>query len=431
MDNKVVPLNRAPTPIAHYLRLGQGCHRQLEELHDSGALPFKRFVADASRRNEQRDLLQALVKDGKEIVLDTNMAELGTNGGASGQARHLPWAKSDGAWRPGDMDVRTLRSVTSHIADTAVEVGCHAVHSPSHLLLQGASDPWLPIDIRATELLRDALNRSGGAHVSIDYVLTAKYATLRDPEARRVIVRQLADIPFENLWLRIEGFGANSTGAMVRQYISAVNDILDQLGPQSVIADCAGGIPVLAACAFGATGGLAHGVGEKESFDPRSWTRPRTSKFGGRTTRIYIPRLGLYLTANEFEELWSIRAARAKLVCPDQSCCGRGKENMLDKQHVLRQRANQVATLGRIPELSRPNHFVYHQLEDVGQTIRTFERIKALDNLPQIKHKVSKWSGKIDRLSGQLQDLMELRRALMRSSHPRLRGRVASASNLR
>ncbi len=428
MDRKVVPLNRAPKPIAHYLRLGHGFHRQLEELQDSGDLPFDRVVADASRRIEQRELLQALIKGGKEIVLDPNVAELATIGGVAGQARHLPWANSNGIWRPDNMGRKTLRSITSQIGESAVETGCHAVHSPSHLLLRGAADPWLPVDIEATDMLRSALDSNGGANISIDYVLSISYATLRDTEARRVIVSQLGSVPFENLWLRIPNFGANSTGAMVRQYISAVNDIIAQLGQQSVVADYAGGMPALAVCAFGAAGGMAHGVGEKESFNASSWTRQRSTTFGGRTKRIYIPSLGSYLSEKEFEQLWQLSRVRSKLVCSDPSCCARGKKHMSEKRHVLRHRANQVAALNKIPELSRPEHFVHKQLEDVGQAIRSFERIKALDDFPAVRNKVSNWSAQTDRLARQLKELIELRGALAKSGHPRLRADVVIAS---
>lgn len=429
MDRKVVSLNRSPKLLAHYLRLGHGCHRQLEELHDAGDLPFDRVVVDAARCTEQRDLLRALSQDGKEIVLDPNMAELSTVGGVAGQARRLPWARNTGFWRPEDMDEKTCRSAVNSIAEVAVEAGCSAVQSPSHLLLHGPNDPWLGIDLRAAELLRSSLDTLGGKNISVDYVLSINYATLRDPEARRVIINELSTIPFDHLWLRIPNFGVNSTGAMVRQYVSAVSDILERLGPQSIIADYAGGLPALAVCAFGAAGGIAHGVAEKKSFNPSLWIRPRSSSFGGRRKRIYVPNLGHYLTDQEFKQLWDVSGARSMLVCPDPSCCGRGKKHMVEKRHVLRQRARQLEALSRIPELSRPEHFVHKQVEDVGRAVRSFERLRGLDQLPNLKKKVSTWSAQIDRLSGQLKQLMELRGALARSAEPRLRGSAASASN--
>lgn len=427
MQSKVVQLNPSPKRIAHYLRLGQGCHRQLEELQDAGDLPFTRVVADASRINEQSDLVQALRKDGKEIVLDPNMAELSTIGGATGQARHLPWAKATTFWQAEDIDQSKLRSIAAAIAEMAVKNGCSAVHSPSHLLTS-AKDPWLPIDTDAAAILRYELDQRGGQDISVDYVLSIRYADLRDSEARRVITSHVAQSQFDQLWLRIPGFGADCTGAMVRQYVSAVSDMLTQLGSPPVVADYAGGLPALAACAFGSVGGIAHGVAEKERFNPNSWTRPRPSTFGGRTQRIYAPKLDMYLTSAEFDQLWSVDGARSTLLCPDV-CCGRGKSNMQDKRHILRQRAKQVAELDSIPEFARPEHVLHQQLETVGQTIRSFERIRGLSKFPKIQEKLAKRSAAIDRFSRQLRELTELRGMLERSANPPHRGLPVLASN--
>lgn len=421
MSSKVVPINRAPKPIAHYLRLGQGCHRQLEDLEDSGDLPFTRVVVDASRLDEQQELVQSLIKGSKEIVLDPNMAELSTVGGSAGQARHLPWAKKDGFWRPSDMDDSTLRQLTRAIAEKAVASGCNAVKTPSHLL-GGIQDPWLDIDISAACMLREELDAAGAQNISVDYLLSIQYADLRDPQARQIIIERLRDVPFENLWLRIPNFGARSTGAMVYQYVSAVSDILAGIGRHPVVADYAGGLPALAVCAFGSVGGIAHGVAEKEQFNPQPWSRPRTSPFHGRARRIYVPRLDMYFTEREFQELWEVNGTRSRLICNDPSCCARGTKNMTEKRHVLYQRARQVAELNRVPELSRPEHMLHKQLETVGQEVRQFERISALDSVPEIKKKLSKRSAGLDRLSNQLKRLTELRGMLQHSGDPRHRG---------
>src|SRR5436190_11918282 len=77
-------LRGAPDRIATFLRVGVSGHRQLETLLMSGKFPSERLVLDASAYARQGDLVAALKRAGRELSLDTNVAELSSVGAFKG-----------------------------------------------------------------------------------------------------------------------------------------------------------------------------------------------------------------------------------------------------------------------------------------------------------------------------------------------------------
>ena len=195
--------------IGWFVRLGHTGHRVLEHLHAAGRLPIDRVVVDAAHIDRQADLLSALDYSGVELVLDTRAAELATIGGATGSAKRLPWAKKDRPHRIQDFDANYVDNFSRKIAAFAVNYQLHKVLVPTHVL-SGPRDPWLGVDIKLCESLRKSLDDEGGTNIRIDYPLLLPYQSLRDEASRRAFIRQLADLSFENLWLRVSGFGANA-----------------------------------------------------------------------------------------------------------------------------------------------------------------------------------------------------------------------------
>ncbi len=83
-------LHRAPDRITPFLRIGVTGHRQLETLLLSGRLQAERFVFDAAAFARQGELVGALKAAGRELSLDTNVAELSSVGPIRVQLRqHL------------------------------------------------------------------------------------------------------------------------------------------------------------------------------------------------------------------------------------------------------------------------------------------------------------------------------------------------------
>ena len=76
-----------------------------------------------------------------------------------------------------------------------------------------------------------------------------------------------------------------------------------------LIGDMMGGLRGLSALAFGAVGGICHGVTQKERFSASSWTRPASSSNPGFTwpTRIYVAPLGIHLKREEATAFFGAR----------------------------------------------------------------------------------------------------------------------------
>lgn len=379
MGENVVYLHGQPTLIGHYLRVGTSGHRQLETLQNAGRLGMSRVVFDASGHEHQKDLMTALAEAGAELILDTNIAELSTVGRFGGAAKKAPWANPSARLTADDLQPSANRDIIGHIARFAVQAGFHAVLAPTHLLSDSV-DPLLAVDIRSTTALRNALDREGGVHIGIDYPLLMPYASLRDPVQRRSFIQALGDAPFENLWLRVSGFGADATASGIRRYIASMMDF-HRVG-RPLVADNLGGMAGLAVLAFGAAGGIAHGAADKERFDGTSWLRPpKQGGGGGHEKRILVPGLDRLLSLKQMEQLMAVPNARRHLSCNDPFCCPRGFEDTVKnpKAHYLHQRRRLVEDLGKVPDTRRPQHFLDKQLAVAERSARSAGKLKVED----------------------------------------------------
>jgi hypothetical protein len=130
MSENVVYLHPQPESVAHYLRLG-AFHRQVEKLLAAGRLPVERVVVEASAFTHQKDVVGQLVDAGRELMLDTNVAELSAVGRYGGAAKSAPWAHSEGPLQPEHFARGSDHDVIGKIARFAVEHGFHAVQAPT------------------------------------------------------------------------------------------------------------------------------------------------------------------------------------------------------------------------------------------------------------------------------------------------------------
>jgi hypothetical protein len=81
---------RAARTSRSLLRLGT-LHRQIETLLGSGRMPLDRVVVEASAFSRQGDVVALMAESGRELILDTNVAELSAIGRYGGAARAAPW----------------------------------------------------------------------------------------------------------------------------------------------------------------------------------------------------------------------------------------------------------------------------------------------------------------------------------------------------
>ncbi len=409
MDN-VVYLHGQPAPVAHFLRIGSSGHRRLDQYLAAGQLPFQRLVANAGTFQRQKDFINTLRQAGRELILDTNIAELSVVGRWQGAAQGAPWANQNGVLteaqlRPGRND----SDVVGKIARFVIENGIKRVMAPAHFLPE-ATDAWFQSDLRACEALKVALNREGGSDVAIDYPLIISNAALNDVAQRRVFVAALKAMPIDSVWLRISGFGGEVTAAALRKYIGAARDF-HQLG-KPVVADCVGGLSGLAILAFGATGGIAHGLAEKERFDTSGWHKPPPppdpdKKRGGNAYSVLLSGIDRLLKPDQAKLLINAPGARRLLSCSNRNCCPNGFEDTMrdPKGHYLRQRALQCEALSSVQEQRRTQDYLDNTLSAAARSARQIAKLRIED--ADMKKVTAKNAQRLERVRVVLENLKD------------------------
>ena len=189
----------------------------------AGQFPVARVVVDAAAFKRQADFISALRTSGRELILDTNVAELSSVGRFEGAVREAPWANPDGIITASNLVGANERNVLGAIARFAVANSLQRVLAPTHFL-SGVSDLWFETDLEATARLRALLDMEGGKGIALDYPVLLSNATLNDQAERKAIMSALRSSPAESIWLRISGFGAEATPAGIRKYITAAHD---------------------------------------------------------------------------------------------------------------------------------------------------------------------------------------------------------------
>ncbi|MCZ4093426.1 hypothetical protein [Sinorhizobium psoraleae] len=321
---------------------------------------------------------------------------------------------------PEDFSKASGKDIVGAIARFAVEYQVDAVLAPGHYLGDPDFRNWFEVDRQSCIDLRAALDREGGQSIAIDYLLIASRTSFDDDTERRHFVHGLDDLPFENLWVRASGFGADGTPLGTRRFITSMQH-LHNLG-KPVIADYLGGLVGEAALAFGAISGIAHGVGERERFNAGSWHKPPVKSEdgkGGRATRVSIAGISRTMTVNELELLASAKGGRKLVVCCDRSCCQHGLRNMLDdpRQHAVYQSMQVIEDLAGVPDLNRAQHFLQGRMTQVERTARAVKDLKiaaedAVEkkvDLEKFQNRLSKHSRDMENMHKTLDDLFESR----------------------
>ena len=298
---------------------------------------------------------------------------------------------SGSAARPHALDdlatASQQRQLAEDIAKFAVLHGFTQVIAPTHLI-NGPDDPWLAIDIASANALRAALERHGAGHVQLHYSLALTYEAFRTALTRLAVLEQLRRAMVDGLWLNISSCGSDSSPTAITRYGDAAADF-HALG-LPIIADHAGGLMGLSLLAFGAVGGLSHGVTLGERFDTASWHKvPEAGKqvFGAKM-RVYLPTLDLMLPRVDLERFFEAGGGRARSAfgCRDTNCCRRGIDDMLQApaRHFLYQRMQQVAGLGQIPESIRPTEFLEEHLRPASDAASVAAKLSLPEDLAQM-----------------------------------------------
>ena len=351
-------IRAAPDPLGLYIRAGRNDQTTLLSFIAAGDASLSGVVFEAKRVPRQRELLSQVLDHKLDAVLDPQTQAMATVAGYGIAMDSLPWCAKRA--HTHDDFARDLQRhhLAESIAQFVVAHGFTQVLAPTHLVA-GPDDPWLELDVATTNALRRALERCGVGHVQIIYSLAISYDAFRVTEKRAGILECLRAASVNAIWLSVEGCGSDSRGTRVTRYADAAADF-HGLG-KPIVADHVGGLVGLSLLAFGAVGGLAHGVTLGERFDTSHWRKRSNSTPFAQHTRVYIPQLDWHLKRVDAEKLFETGAkAKAAFGCRDTNCCARGITSMLQAsgRHFLYQRSREVGGLAQIPESLRTQRFL-------------------------------------------------------------------------
>ena len=402
------------TPIGHAIRTGEASYKQLEDLHAEGRLPARAAIVDASKAGFQREFIRSLRESAADVILDPKVAELSEVGEFRGLAKGAPWAVENNSrpLEPDDFEPGSDSDLFGKIARVAVELGMTSVMSPTHCLRPGVDNIWLPIDCRSVALLRDALDREGGRHVAIDYPLILPHTRLFDEQYLPRLLLALRGLPIDNLVLRLSGFGADSGPLTVKKTLTSIQE-LHGLG-YPILLDYVGGLVGLRALAFGIVSGIAHGIGERDRFDARSWhkppKRPTKERRFGRTVYFPLPGLDKSFRKSDLETIASSARGRRLVACSNRDCCPRGLTSMLSnhRSHIARQKIDAIDALFAVPDARRIDHFMNVELRSAERLARDLVHLNIED--PRLNKALSDWRKRIDSITRMFETLSEQKR---------------------
>ena len=412
-----LPLLRAvPDPIAWYVRVGFNDHKMMENRLSAGDTRINRVVIDAAYLERHAALINALQSRQAEMVLDPRVAELTMPAGEKKSLQSLDWADAANEPDPDRYDAERVDEIASSIATVVIEQGCSAVLAPAHYL-SDSDDAWIDIDVALTKALRDALDKRGGRRLRVYYPLLLPYSWLTSSDRMIPLAGVLSTMPINAVWLRVSNFQNDKSAAAVRNYIEGARTLLSADRP--LIADHVGGFSGLAILAFGAAGGIAHGIGVREGFKVANWRRRPGQGFGA-GARTYVAGADLYLSKSVIEPLLDDPVVRSKVGCTNKHCCPRGVEDMFtnSKIHLINSRYDQLAAISSSLESRRAGDFIRRMLISAGSQLMNLDH--ALSSYPDVQMRVQRKRRFVDDLRYTLESLAsETSVSSRRSSIPR------------
>jgi hypothetical protein len=369
-------------PLGLYLRPARNDHTPLMALMAEGRTDLSGLVLDACMADRHEELRTEARQHDLETVLDPRSVDLSTPGGvARAGIADLPWASE-----PLPQTAATLGGVSGdHLIDELVtyvaEKKFSAVLAPTHYLADGAAEPWFTVDQRLISTLRAKLDAAGQTHVCIYYPLAMRATVFRNPAQRRALVAALAKLPIDAVWLRVHPFGTTASGPLaLRRYIEGCRDF-HALGIP-LVAEHTGTIG-LALLAFGAVGGIESGITFGERYDVGSLLRPpgNNNPFSP-APRVYIEKIGAFLSRDQANELFENRQMKALFACKISGCCPRGATDMSadPRRHFILRRMSEVTYYSRPPEPLRAGLYLEEVLRPATDlALRATKVAPALD----------------------------------------------------
>src|SRR5262249_26083411 len=150
-----------------------------------------------------------------------------------------------------------------------------------------------------------------------------------DPAHRRSLAARLRDLEIDAIWLCVHPVNARASANILKSYLDLCRDMAEARVP--LVAERTGylGLTLLG---FNAVGGIESGVSAGDSFDANRWTRPPRRDSDrppfSPSPRVYIDRLGVFLSVDDAQKFFNARGMRRRFACQDRPCC-RTPEDMV------------------------------------------------------------------------------------------------------
>lgn len=388
-----------------FFRVGRNDHRTMLDLIAEGEKRFFGLVFEAQHTHRHRELRAEARKRGIDTILDPKTQALAMIGGHNHSIGVLPWADPTRPHRLDDFSGDSLRDIAGKIVDHAAENGYTQILGPTHFL-QDHNDPWLKADIAALVAMKRHIE-TAGLDIELIYPLSLPIDVLREPAYRGAVVEAIRDAPFDVIWFKIDNFGADASGEKTVAYIEAARDF-HQLGVP-IIADYVGGLPGLGLLAFGAVGGIAHGITLYEGFKSYSLRKPPKQSNSARAipVRVYLPRLDMHLKKEEAQILLNAsNRIKSRFGCTDTHCCS-GIKGQLERpaRHFVHQRSREVDEISAMPDSVRAGSYLDNYVRRVSDDVAAISGSAALPE--DMRGKLQKKQTAIGRFRGSLANLVE------------------------
>lgn len=398
------PRPQRPTPkaLGFFVRVGRNDHVEMLHLIGAGERGIFGFIIDAQNVERHRELITEARRLEFDVILDPKTQQMGFPGGHTEGLAALPWGL-ERHHNVADFDGSAGQRRAAQIVEAAVANHFTQILGPTHLL-NGPNDPWLRRDIAMMNWTADRI-ASSGTELDLIYSLAIPMSVLRQPADRRAVISAIADARCDAIWLKVENFGDHSTGEKTAAYVDACRDFHERGLP--VVSDCVGGLPGLGALAFGAVGGISHGVTMQQSFKAASWRRPPVPGGGGAGWRVYFPQLDLLLKPKIATELLgSSPRIRALCGCRDTHCCPHGRD-MIDRpaRHAIYQRAREVESCSATPQTMRAGKYLNEHVRRVSDNVARVAAFPGIDE--ELQQNLLKKQGEMSRFRQMIGHLVE------------------------
>lgn len=393
-------LRPSPARLGYYLRVGRNDHVTVNHLLAQGERAYLGLIIEAQHATRHRELIGEATRRGLDVILDTKSQQAAFVGGYSDGLGRLPWGLGRQAMLADYTSAQGMLRA-DEIAEFAATHGCSGIFAPTHLVAS-ANDPWFHADRQVAARLRSLLP----ANVALFYSLAIPMQLLCNPHERDALIEGLRGVDMDALWLKVENFGADASGNKMRAYIEAA-EAFHALGVP-LIADHVAGIPSLAGLAFGAVGGIAHGIMMFESFKASSWRHPRSGTPRAPAPRVYLQEIDLLMSREQASAfLDHSTRIRGQHACRDTRCCPRGGRDMLEHpaRHYCYSRARQVELVGSVPHDQRVGTFMDRVLRPRSDALAASAALNIADE--KLKTALEKRHRAMGRLRGVLAHMAE------------------------